>query len=58
MMTMNILGHVITSKSAVETMGEIYTECDITFKESPDDKTLKEIENTIEKYTSIDKNTI
>lgn len=55
MMTMNILSNVITSKSAVETMGAIYTECDITFKDSPDDKTLKEIEKTIEKYTSIDK---
>jgi len=55
MITMNILGNVINSKSALENMGIIYTECDIFFNENVDDTTLEEIESTISKYSSIEK---
>lgn len=55
MMTMSILGNVIDSKSAIESMAGMYTECDVRFKEDVSDKTLKEIENTIEEYTNIEK---
>lgn len=55
MMTVTILGNIVDSKSAVEAMGVIYTECDIEFKEYPDDKLLKSIEETVEKYSPIEK---
>lgn len=56
MMTITILGNIVDSKSAVEAMGAIYTECDITFKDYyPDDELLKSIEKVVEKYSPIDK---
>ena len=55
MITMNVLGNSIDSKSAMESMGQPYIDCELTFKESVSDSTIKEIENTIEQYSEIDK---
>lgn len=55
MITMNVLGNSIDSKSAMESMGLTYTDCVLTFKESVSDSTINEIENTIEQYSEIDK---
>lgn len=55
MMTIMILGNVVNSKSAAESMGVIYSECDITFKENPDEQTLAKVEKAIEKYSKIEK---
>ena len=55
MMTIMILGNVVTSKSATESMGMIYTECEVTFKETPSDQTIEKIEKTVEKYSGIEK---
>lgn len=55
MMTIMILGNTLNSKSAIESMGGIYTECSITFKQYPDDQTLEEIEKTIEEYSPVEK---
>lgn len=56
MMTVTILGNIVDSKSAVEAMGAIYTECDVTFKDyHPDDKLLKSMEKVVEKYSPIEK---
>lgn len=55
MITMNILTNSIDSKSAIESMGAIYTECDIRFNQEPDDTTIENIDKTIEKYSDIEK---
>lgn len=55
MLTINILGNAISSESAIESMGVILTECDVSFKEKIDDKTLKEMEETVERYSAIEK---
>lgn len=55
MMTITILGNIVDSKSAVEAMGAVYTECDVEFKEYPDDKLLKSMEEVVEKYSPIEK---
>ncbi len=55
MMTVTILGNVVNSKSAVEAMGAIYTECDVSFKKIPDDKTFEAMEKVVKKYSPIEK---
>lgn len=55
MMSIMMLGNVVNSKSAIESMGEIYAECDITFKEKASDKDIKNIEKTVKKYSAIEK---
>ncbi len=55
MMTVMLLGNVINSKKAMESMGAIYTELDVSFKEKVDDVTLEDIENTVEDYVEIEK---
>lgn len=55
MMTVTILGNIVDSKSAVEAMGAIYTECDVNFKKVPDDKTFEAMEKVVEKYSPIEK---
>lgn len=55
MMTIMILGNVLTSKTAVESMGGIYTDCDIHFDNDVSDEKLAEIEAEVEKITSIEK---
>lgn len=55
MITMNVLGNSVDSKSAMESMGVPYTDCNLTFKESVSDNIIDKIENTIEKYSEIDK---
>ena len=55
MATIMILGNSANSKSAIEAMGEIYTELNMTFNKVIYDDTLKEIENIIEKYSVIEK---
>lgn len=55
MMTIMVLGNVVNSKSAIESMSGIYTECDISFQEYPDDQILEEIEKTVEQYSAIEK---
>lgn len=55
MMTINILGNALNSKSALESMGSILAECEVSFKEKVDDKTLKEMEETVERYSAIEK---
>lgn len=55
MMTIMILGNVMNSKSAIEAMSGMYTECNIQFYVSPDDKTLENIEKKVEEYSQIEK---
>ena len=55
MMTIIVLGNVVNSKSAIESMGGIYTNLEITPLEMLEDETLKEIEDTILKYSEIEK---
>lgn len=55
MMSVMILGNIIDSKSAIEAMGVVYTECDVTFNEQADDETLDKIERTIKEYSPIEK---
>ncbi len=55
MTTIMILSNSVTSKSTIQAMGELYTEIDVNFKEEIDDDTLKEFEDTVEEYCSIDK---
>ena len=53
MMTVNVLGTLITSKNAMEAMGAFYTECNIGFKKEVEEDTWREIEQTVEKYSNI-----
>lgn len=55
MMTIMILGNVMTSKTALESMGMLYTECDIHFDNEISDEKLSEIEEEVEKITAIEK---
>lgn len=55
MMTISVLGNVLDSKSAIESMSGIYTEIDILFKEKVDDKLLEEMEKTVKKYSPFEK---
>ena len=55
MMTIMILGNVLNSKSAIEAMSGMYTECDVSFKKAPDDKLLQKMEEKIEQYSLIEK---
>ncbi len=55
MLTINVLGNVFSSKSAMESMGTIYAEVGLSFKENVDDETLEKIEETIERYSAIER---
>ncbi len=55
MSTIMILSNSVNSKSAIQAMGELYTEIEVNLKEEVDDNTLKEFEDTVEEYCSIDK---
>lgn len=55
MMSITVLGNVITSKSAMESMGVMYTECELTFKKNVSDQMLEKIEKTVENYSAIEK---
>lgn len=53
MITMNVLSNSINSKSALESMGFVYTECNVSFNQIVNDKTIEDIEKTVEKYSLI-----
>lgn len=55
MMTVMIIGNTINSKSAMESMGEIYTDMGVYFKEKINDEDIDNIEKTIKEYTDINK---
>ncbi len=55
MMSANLLGNLLTSKSALDSMGFIYADCEIYFDRNVDDKTLEEVEKNIEKIAHIEK---
>lgn len=55
MMTIMILGNVLNSKSAIESMTGMYVECDVVFKKAPDEQMFQEMEEKIETYSSINK---
>lgn len=55
MLTITVLGNVLDSKSALEAMGTICTECDISFKEKVTDEILEEMEEIVEKYSPVEK---
>lgn len=55
MITMNVLGISIDSKSAMESMGLPLPELSLIYKDSVSDSQVEEIESIIEKYTEIDK---
>lgn len=55
MTTIMILGDSINSKSAVEAMGEMYTEIEVRFKEEPKEELIREIDNMIIKYSDIER---
>lgn len=55
MMTINVLGNSVSSKSALESMGGLVSELDIPFKENVSDEKVTEIENKINEYSGIEK---
>lgn len=55
MVTVTVLGNMVSSKSALAAMGNIITECDVSFREEPDEQLLAELEETIQKYSLIRK---
>ncbi len=55
MTSITALGNAFNSKSAIESMGGVYTECDVVFYDRTDDKTLEKIEKTIEQYSQINR---
>ncbi len=55
MITMNVMGASVTSKSAMENMGMPIAELDIDYKEEVPDSTVKDIESIIEKHTAIER---
>lgn len=55
MLTVTVLGNVLESKTALEAMGAIYTECSMDFKEKVEEKQLAEIEKIVKKYSPIEK---
>ncbi|MBQ3514368.1 MAG: ABC transporter permease [Lachnospiraceae bacterium] len=55
MMTINILGNLLTSKSTLEAMGMFYTELDVEFYDKMEKEQALVVEQTIEEITSIEK---
>ena len=55
MITMNVMGASVTSKSAMENMGMPIAELNIDYKEDVPDSTVKDIESIIEKHTAIER---
>lgn len=55
MMTITLLGNALDSKSAMEAMGAIYTECGVSFKDKVDEETFEQIEGVVKKYSPIEK---
>lgn len=55
MMTITVLGNVMNSKSASESMGIMYTECDVALKQTLNGQQREDIEKTIEQYSPIKK---
>lgn len=56
MMTVTVLGNVLTSRTALESMGAIiYVDCDLFFEKDIDDETIEEIEKTVSEITTIEK---
>lgn len=55
MMTINVLGTLLTSKTTMEAMGMTYSECDVQFKEKMRKEQVLLVEETIEEITSIEK---
>ncbi len=55
MITMNVMGASVTSKSTMENMGMPIAELNIDYKEDVPDSTVKDIESIIEKHTAIER---
>jgi len=54
MMTINVLGDTMNSRTALLSMGSILSDVEVYFKEAPDDEMLEDIEKTVEEYSQID----
>ena len=54
MVTMMVLGNLITAKSAWESMGFTYSDVNVNFRENADELTMTEIEGVIEGYSGIE----
>lgn len=55
MMTITVLANTVTSKSAMETMGEIVTEINVSPKKELSDQDFETIEKEIERFSKIKK---
>ena len=55
MMTIMVLGNILTSKSAMESLGVITPDLEISYREKLDDQKMEEIENTINDIGKITK---
>lgn len=55
MLTISLLGDTINSKSSLESMGQMVSELDCVLKNDKDYNRAGEVEQIIEKYTSIEK---
>lgn len=55
MLTVTLSANIMDSKTSLEAMGMIYSDCDLTFREEVDDETLADIEAVIESVTPITK---
>lgn len=54
MVAMMVLGSLITAESAWESMGFTYSDINVNFRKSADEKTMKEIEGVMKKYSDIE----
>lgn len=55
MLTITVLANMADSKSAIEAMGYIYSDCSIYFQEAASEQELEDIEAVIETLSPIDK---
>lgn len=55
MLTITVLGNVLDSKKALESMGALYAECSMEFLGKVDNAKLVEFEKVVEKYSPIEK---
>lgn len=55
MISVNLLGNLLTSQTAIESMGFMFTNCEVGVDKDVDDKTLERLDKTIEDFAHIEK---
>ncbi len=54
MMTMTLLANLLTSKTAVHTLGSPYGECKVRFQRQVSTQTQQKVRQTVEQYTAVE----